>query len=217
VEQLQAPEDARIVDALRAGDEAAFTMLVEEWSPAMLRVARIYVPTRAIAEEVVQDTWIAVLRGIDRFEGRSSLRTWVFRILTNTAKTRGERERRTLPLSALEDPLRVPEPAVSPDRFLDPDHPHYPGHWASPPASWSDQPEEKLLGAETRAVIDMAIARLPPAQRAVITLRDVQGWTADDACNVLGVSETNQRVLLHRARAKVRQALEDYLDAGTDQ
>ena len=217
MEQLQAPEDARIVDALRAGDEAAFTMLVEEWSPAMLRVARIYVPTRAIAEEVVQDTWIAVLRGIDRFEGRSSLRTWVFRILTNTAKTRGERERRTLPLSALEDPLRVPEPAVSPDRFLDPDHPHYPGHWASPPASWSDQPEEKLLGAETRAVIDMAIARLPPAQRAVITLRDVQGWTADDACNVLGVSETNQRVLLHRARAKVRQALEDYLDAGTDQ
>ena len=217
MEQLQAPEDARIVDALRAGDEAAFTMLVEEWSPAMLRVARIYVPTLAIAEEVVQDTWIAVLRGIDRFEGRSSLRTWVFRILTNTAKTRGERERRTLPLSALEDPLRVPEPAVSPDRFLDPDHPHYPGHWASPPASWSEQPEEKLLGAETRAVIDGAIARLPPAQRAVITLRDVQGWEADDVCNVLDVSETNQRVLLHRARAKVRQALEEYLDAGTDQ
>jgi RNA polymerase sigma-70 factor (ECF subfamily) len=183
----------------------------------MLRVARIYVPTRAIAEEVVQDTWIAVLRGIDRFEGRSSLRTWVFRILTNTAKTRGERERRVVPLSALEDPLRVPEPAVSPDRFLDPDDPHYPGHWASPPAAWSEQPEEKLLGAETRAVIDAAIAHLPPAQRAVITLRDVQGWDSNDVCNVLGVSETNQRVLLHRARAKVRQALEEYLDAGTDE
>jgi RNA polymerase sigma-70 factor (ECF subfamily) len=217
VEQLQAPEDARVVEALRARDEVAFTMLVQDWSPAMLRVARIYVPTRAIAEEVVQDTWIAVLRGIDRFEGRSSLRTWVFRILTNTAKTRGERERRTIPLSALEDPLRVPEPAVSPDRFLDPDHPHYPGHWASPPASWSEQPEEKLLGAETRGVIDAAIAHLPPAQRAVITLRDVQGWDSNDVCNVLGVSETNQRVLLHRARAKVRQALEEYLDAGTDQ
>jgi RNA polymerase sigma-70 factor, ECF subfamily len=217
VEQLQAPEDARVVEALRARDEVAFTMLVEDWSPAMLRVARIYVPTRAIAEEVVQDTWIAVLRGIDRFEGRSSLRTWVFRILTNTAKTRGERERRTVPLSALEDPLRVPERAVSPDRFLDPDHPRYPGHWASPPASWSEQPEEKLLGAETRAVIDAAIAHLPPAQRAVITLRDVQGWDSDDVCNVLGVSETNQRVLLHRARARVRQALEEYLDAGTDQ
>ena len=217
MEQLQAPEDARIVDALRAGDEAAFTMLVQDWSPAMLRVARIYVPTRAIAEEVVQDTWIAVLRGIDRFEGRSSLRTWVFRILTNTSKTRGERERRTVPLSALDDPVRVPEPAVSPDRFLDADHPNFPGHWASPPASWSDQPEEKLLGAETRAVIDAAIARLPPAQRAVISLRDVQGWDSEDVGNVLGVSETNQRVLLHRARAKVRQALEEYLDAGTDQ
>ena len=217
MEQLQAPEDARIVDALRAGDEAAFTMLVQDWSPAMLRVARIYVPTRAIAEEVVQDTWIAVLRGIDRFEGRSSLRTWVFRILTNTSKTRGERERRTVPLSALDDPVRVPEPAVSPDRFLDADHPNFPGHWASPPASWSEQPEEKLLGAETRAVIDAAIARLPPAQRAVISLRDVQGWDSEDVCNVLGVSETNQRVLLHRARAKVRQALEEYLDAGTDQ
>ena len=217
MEQLQAPEDARIVDALRAGDEAAFTMLVQDWSPAMLRVARIYVPTRAIAEEVVQDTWIAVLRGIDRFEGRSSLRTWVFRILTNTSKTRGERERRTVPLSALDDPVRVPEPAVSPDRFLDADYPNFPGHWASPPASWSEQPEEKLLGAETRAVIDAAIARLPPAQRAVISLRDVQGWDSEDVCNVLGVSETNQRVLLHRARAKVRQALEEYLDAGTDQ
>jgi len=217
VAELLATEDARLVDALRAGDEAVFTMLVEEWSPAMLRVARIYVPTRAIAEDVVQDTWIAVLRGIDRFEGRSSLRTWVFRILTNTAKTRGERERRAVPLSALEDPLRVPEPAVSSDRFLDPDHRLYPGHWASPPASWSEQPEEKLLGAETRAVIDAAIARLPPAQRAVITLRDVQGWDSNDVCNVLGVSETNQRVLLHRARAKVRQALEEYLDAGTDE
>ena len=183
----------------------------------MLRVARIYVPTRAVAEDVVQDTWIAVLRGIDRFEGRSSLRTWVFRILTNTSKTRGERERRTVPLSALDDPVRVPEPAVSPDRFLDADHPNFPGHWASPPASWSEQPEEKLLGAETRAVIDAAIARLPPAQRAVISLRDVQGWDSEDVCNVLGVSETNQRVLLHRARAKVRQALEEYLDAGTDQ
>jgi len=217
VEQLQAPEDARVVDALRAGDEATFTMLVEDWSPAMLRVARIYVPTRAIAEDVVQETWIAVLRGIDRFQGRSSLRTWVFRILANTAKTRGERERRTVPLSALEDPLRVPEPAISADRFLDADHPNYPGHWASPPVSWSTQPEERLLGAETRAVIGGSIAKLPPGQRAVISLRDVEGWGSEEVCNVLGISETNQRVLLHRARAKVRQALEEYLDAGTEQ
>ncbi len=203
-----------MVDALRAHDEVVFTMLVEDWSPAMLRVARIYVPTQPISEEVVQDTWIAVLRGIDRFEGRSSLRTWVFRILTNTAKTRGERERRTVPLSALEDPLRVPEPAVSADRFLDADHPGFPGHWASPPTSW---PEERLLGAETRSVIARAIATLPPGQRAVISLRDVEGWSSEEVRNVLGVTETNQRVLLHRARAKVRQALEEYLDQGNGQ
>jgi RNA polymerase sigma-70 factor (ECF subfamily) len=208
VEQLQATEDARIVDALRARDETAFTMLVEMWSPAMLRVARVYVPTQAIAEEVVQDAWIAVLRGIDRFEGRSSLKTWVFRILANTAKTRGERERRTVPLSSLEDPLRVPEPAVPPGRFLDADHPHYPGHWSAPPAAW---PEQRLLDAETRGVIERAIGKLPPSQRAVISLRDVEGWSSDEVCNVLGLSETNQRVLLHRARSKVRQELEDYL------
>jgi RNA polymerase sigma-70 factor, ECF subfamily len=203
--------EAELVEALRTGDERAFMSLVAEYRASMLRVAQIYVPSRAVAEEVVQEAWVGVLTGLERFEGRSSLKTWIFRILTNIAKTRGERERRTLPLSALADPSRVPEPAVEPRRFLAPDDASWPGHWASPPGSWSAIPDERLLADETRAVISDAIEQLPPSQRAVITLRDVQGWSADEVCNALAVSETNQRVLLHRARSKVRRALEAYL------
>jgi RNA polymerase sigma-70 factor (ECF subfamily) len=208
VEHVLSGEDARVVEALRAGDETVFEQLMREYYSSLLRVALIYVPTRAVAEDVVQDTWIGVLNGIGRFEGRSSLKTWIFRILTNIAKTRGQREGRTLPFSALERPEGVPEPAVEPDRFLPPDHPRWPGHWASKPTPW---PEERLLAGETREVIGRAIEQLPPAQRAVITLRDVQGWDAEETRNALGVSETNQRVLLHRARSKVRRALEEYL------
>ncbi len=178
------------------------------YNASLLRVALIYVATRAVAEDVVQETWIGVLNGIDRFEGRSSLKTWIFRILTNIAKTRGQRERRTVPFSALERPDAVPEAAVDADRFLPPDHERWPGHWASRPEPW---PEERLLAAETRAVVERAIDELPPAQRAVISLRDIEGWSSEEARNALGISETNQRVLLHRARSKVRQALEDYL------
>jgi RNA polymerase sigma-70 factor (ECF subfamily) len=199
--------DLALVEALRRGDETAFMMLVDRYQPSMLRIARMYVSTRAVAEEVVQETWLGVLKGLDTFEGRSSLRTWIFRILTNIAKTRGQREGRTLPFSALERPEGVPEPAVDPSRFLPPDHERWPGHWAARPEPW---PEERLLATETRAVVDAAIERLPPAQRAVITLRDVDGWSAEETRNALDVTETNQRVLLHRARSKVRQALEDY-------
>ena len=199
--------DARVVDALRRGDEAAFARLLREHQASLERVARIYVSSAAVAEEVVQETWLAVLNGIDRFEGRSSLKTWIFRILTNIAKTRAQREGRTLPFSALQRPDAVPEPAVEPDRFLDPEHPRWPGHWASKPIGW---PEERLLGSEVRGVVERAIEELPPAQRAVISLRDIEGWPADDVCNALSVSETNQRVLLHRARSKVRRALEEY-------
>ena len=181
---------------------------MREYNAALLRVAQIYVPTRAVAEDVVQDTWIGVLNGIDRFEGRSSLKTWIFRILTNIAKTRGQREGRTVPFSALERPEAVPEAAVEADRFLPPDHERWPGHWATKPEPW---PEDRLLATETLGIVDRAIDELPPAQRAVIGLRDVQGWSAEETCNALGVSETNQRVLLHRARSKVRRALEDYL------
>jgi RNA polymerase sigma-70 factor, ECF subfamily len=201
-------DDARLVTALRAGDESAFAELMREYHSALLRVAQIYVASHAVAEEVVQETWIGVLNGIDRFEARSSLKTWIFRILTNIAKTRAQREGRTLPFSALERPEGVPEPAVEPERFLPPDHERWPGHWSAKPEPW---PEERLLAAETRNVVEAAIEELPPAQRAAISLRDIEGWSSEETCNALGVTETNQRVLLHRARSKVRQALEDYL------
>lgn len=200
--------EAQLVEALRAGDEAAFAQLVREYQPSLVRVARIYVPTQAAAEEVAAETWLAVLNGLDRFEGRSSLRTWIFRILTNIAKTRAQRDRRTLPFSALQDPGRVPEAALDADRFLDPEHPRWPGHWAVRPEPW---PEDALVAAETRTIVAEAIEALPPAQRAVITLRDVEGWSSEEVRNALELSETNQRVLLHRARSKVRRTLESYL------
>lgn len=197
--------ETSVIEALRAGDEATFTRLVREYGASMLRVARLYVGIGAVAEEVVQEAWVGVLKGIGSFEGRSTLKTWIFRILTNIAKTRGQREGRTIPFSAL---AADDEPAVDRDRFQGPED-RSPGHWASPPRGWG--PEERLLGSETREVIDAAIAELPPSQAIVITMRDVDGFTSEETCNALDISETNQRVLLHRARSKVRQALEDYL------
>jgi RNA polymerase sigma-70 factor, ECF subfamily len=200
--------DAQLVAALRAGDEETFRRLVREWHSPLLRVAQIFVPSRAVAEEVVQETWLRVLGALDRFEGRSSLKTWVFRILVNTAKTRAQREGRTIPFSALQNPGHVPEAAVEPERFLPDGHDRWPGHWSSLPRSL---PEESLLAAETRERIAAAIDALPSSQRAVISLRDIEGWSADEVRNALDLSEVNQRVLLHRARAKVRRALEEYL------
>jgi RNA polymerase sigma-70 factor (ECF subfamily) len=196
-------EDAELLRALRTGDEGAFAALVDRYGPSLLRVAMLFVPSRAVAEEVVQETWLAVLTGLERFEGRSSLKTWLFRILTNKAKTRGQREGRTLPFSSLAPDGDDDGTAVDVDRFA------RGGAWAAPPRG---VPEERLLAAEARARIEAAIADLPSNQRAVITLRDVEGLSAEEACNVLGVSETNQRVLLHRARAKVRAAFEEYLE-----
>ena len=204
-----APSEAQLLEALRAGDEDAFRTLVREYTPSLVRVARIYVPTQAAAEEVAQETWLGVLNGLSRFEGRSSLRTWIFRILTNIAKTRAKRDGRTLPFSALSEPGRVPEAAVDADRFLDPEHPRWPGHWALKPQAW---PEEALVAAETREKLAEAIETLPAAQRTVISLRDIEGWSSEEVRNALDLSETNQRVLLHRARSKVRAALESYLD-----
>ena len=201
-------EDAQLVAALRAGNEEAFRKLVREWHSSLLRVAQIFVPSRAVAEEVVQETWLRVLGALDRFEGRSSLKTWVFRILVNTAKTRAQREGRSLPFSALHDPARVPEAAVDADRFFSEADEHHPGGWSSPPR---ELPEERLLAAETRERIADAIESLPPTQRAVISLRDVEGWSSDEVRNALDLSEVNQRVLLHRARARVRRSLEEYL------
>jgi RNA polymerase sigma-70 factor (ECF subfamily) len=198
--------DEELLAALRAGDEQAFMELVDEWHSLMVRVARSHVPTLAVAEEVVQETWLGVLEGLDRFEGRSSLKTWVFRILVNRGITRGERERRTVPFSSLvSDDVGHEEPAVDPDRFLG-------GAWNAPaglaPRPWSDSPERLAIESETVGHVRAAIDELPEAQRAVIVLRDVAGFTAEEACDLLGVSNGNQRVLLHRARSGVRSRVE---------
>jgi RNA polymerase sigma-70 factor (ECF subfamily) len=203
-------QDLELVARLRRGDEAAFVQLVQGLYGPMLRLAMVHVGNRAVAEEVVQDAWVGVLRQLDRFEGRSSLRTWVLRIVGNRAKTRAVRERRSLPFSALEGPGEA-GPSVDPDRFLPPGE-QWAGHWASPPRSWREVPEDRLLSGETRAEVERAVELLPPAQRAVIVLRDVEGMTAAETCELLGLTEGNQRVLLHRARSRVRRALERYLD-----
>ncbi len=206
-------DDRELCAALRRGDEAAFAQLVSRYHAPLRRLALTYVRSAAVAEEVVQETWLGVIRGIGSFEERASLKTWIFRILANTAKTRAQREARTVPLSALA-PLSDDEdgPAVDPDRFLDQQHERWPGHWASPPSRWDELPEEHLVGRETLDTLRRAIDALPPAQRQVIVLRDVEGWEAEEVCTLLGLSEGNQWVLLHRARSKVRQALEDRLD-----
>jgi len=198
-------DDVRLLERLRAGDEGAFEELVGRYGPALLRVARLYTPSRAVAEEVVQETWLGVVRGLDRFEGRSSLKTWLFRIVANRAKTRGVQESRSVPFAALAGQEVVfEESAVDADRFA------ADGTWASPPRRWEQSPERSLESGETVALIERVIAGLPDTQRLVITMRDVEGWPADEVRNALDISETNQRVLLHRARSKVRRALEEY-------
>ena len=203
-------DERELVHALRRGDEAAFEALVDQYHVPLRRFALTFVRSAAVADEVVQETWLGVLRGIDRFEGRSSLKTWIFQILTNTAKTRAEREGRTVPLSCL-GAADDDGAAVDPSRFLDEQHARWPGHWAAPPSRWNEIPEEALFGHETLAALKDAIAVLPEMQRRVIELRDVTGSSSQEVCDLLGLSEANQRVLLHRARSKVRQALEDRL------
>ncbi len=204
---------ADLVARLRDGDESAFEELISKYSPSLLRVAMAHVRTRSVAEEVVQETWLGVLRGLDRFEGRSSLKTWIFKILTNIAITRGVRESRSLPFSSLaeREADEVDDP-VDPSRFFPADHDRWPHHWALGPTHW-EMPEQGLLSGETRDCILRAVDELPPAQRTVITLRDIEGWPSDEVCDALGVSDGNQRVLLHRARSKVRAAVEDYFGA----
>jgi len=202
-------EEQALVAALRRGDADAFATLVDRHSPAMIRVAMAYVPSRAAAEEAVQETWIAVIRGIERFEGRASLKTWIFRILANVAMRSGARERRSVPFSALAEAEDTGEPSVDPDRFLPADHELFPGHWAIMPARWPT-PEDALLTGEARAVIAAAIAELPVAQRTVIALRDIEGWSSDEVCAALEISAGNQRILLHRARSRVREAIESH-------
>lgn len=193
--------------SLRAGEEAAFARLVDQWSPVMLRLARLHVSTDASAEEVVQEAWVAVLRGLDRFEGRSRLRTWVLSIVLNVAKTTGIRERRVVPFSPTHD--EDAGATVDPSRFQGPDE-RYPGGWRQFPAVWSSDPAADLLAGETRAVIEDCLGGLPDGQRVVMTLRDVVGCGSEEVCQLLDIAAGNERVLLHRARARVRGDLERY-------
>jgi len=195
------------LQALRRGDELAFRMLVKELHSTLFRLAMIYSPSRAIAEETVQETWLAVIRGLDGYAGRASLRTWVCRILVNIARRRAGIEARSLPFSTLDDDGDFP--AVAPDRFFETGP--RPGQWRVMPSDWSRVPEDKLLSWELHGVVAEAIAELPPGQREVITLRDIEGWTTAEVSELLAIEDGNQRVLLHRARSRVRQALENYL------
>lgn len=201
--------DAELVEALRASDEAVFVDLIRHHA-VLLRVALTYVSTRVVAEEVVQETWLGVLNGLARFQGRSSLRTWIFQIASDIARTRAVRESRYRPFSSLaQSELERCEPSVDAERFCGPDHARFPGRWARGPAAWAT--EERLLARETREVVRVAIEQLPPAQRLVVTLRDVEGWSAEQICQALELTGCDQRVLLHRARSRVRAALERYL------
>jgi RNA polymerase sigma-70 factor (ECF subfamily) len=209
--QVVVPDDGSVIDALRRGDDGAFARLVDQYHASLRRVARLYIANRAIADEVVQDTWLGVIQGIWAFERRSSLKTWIFRILINRAKTGAAREGRTVPFARFDAEAEVAEPAVAPDRFQPVDHPTEPGRWTHPPPDLGASPERWLLGQEARQHLQSAIAGLPEHQRLVLILRDVEGCSTEEVCNALGFQETNTRVLLHRARAKVRTALEPYL------
>ena len=208
-------DDHALVVALRNGDEDAFIALIDRYHASLIHLAILYVRNHEVAEEVVQETWIGVVQGIDRFEERSAFKTWLFHILTNKAKRRGHREARSVSFSSLaRADTEGAEPAVDPEQFLPPGDP-WAGHWAGQLHDWGQLPEEVVLAQETRTQVQHALEGLPPSQRLVMTMRDIEGWTAAEVCNALTITETNQRVLLHRARAKVRQALACYLE-GTE-
>jgi len=202
-------EESELVGRLREGDERAFEEAVDALYPAMFAVARGYVRVRSVAEEVVQDGWVAILDGLERFEGRSSLRTWVLQIVANIARDRGAREGRSLPFSALE--VSEEEPLVEPERFLRRGEP-FPEGWKVFPTDWRTLPESRVLARETRDVVDAAITSLPDSQRLVMMLRDVLGCRAEEVSEALGITAANERVLLHRARVRVRTELERYFD-----
>jgi RNA polymerase sigma-70 factor (ECF subfamily) len=203
-------EERTLIERLRAREEAAFVELVERYYGYLLSLANFFVSNRAVAEEVVQEAWLAVLKGIDRFEERSSFKTWISRIVMNLARARGVRERRMAAFSEFADrEAKCPEGGVDPARFGTAIN-EYSDHWSVAPRSWNSDPEKQLLTAETMAILDGAIESLPEAQRLVLAMRSVNGWTAEEVCNALAISETNQRVLLHRARSKVRGVLENH-------
>ena len=209
----RADPDADLVAGLKRGDEAAFVTLVRRYQPPLVRLAIVYCGNIAVAEEIVQDTWLGVIRGIGRFEERAAFKTWLFQILVNRARTRATQEGRAGSFASLNEEAEAPDdPAVPPERFRGADDP-WANNWAVPPEPWAhegDAPDARVLAGETIELVKEAIATLPPSQQQVITLRDVEGWPAEDVCNVLMISETNQRVLLHRARSRVRALLEKH-------
>ena len=214
-DDVDALDQAALLDALRAGDERCFAWLVDRHSPALLRLARQYVSSRAVAEEVVQDTWLAVLHGLDRFEGRSSLRTWLFRILVNRARSRGTRERRTVPFALSTDLDTDPfDGAVPADRFRPADAGRLPGWWAVYPQTWPDVAPGTEQDDRLSARLHDALGELSPAQREVVLLRDVEGWSTDEVSDALRTSAGHVRTLLHRARSRLRLALEAELVGG---
>ena len=209
--ELPCADEGQLVDALRRGDEKAFSRLVEKHHASMVRVARLYVASPAAAEEVAQDAWLGVLQGLAAFQARCTLKAWIFSIVSNCAKSRSTRDKRMVPLSSLAREDDDGGPSVEPERFLDESHPRWAGHWSTPPEAWGD---DRLVARETVKAIASAMEALPAMQRAVMTMRDVEGLGSDEACQVLGISEANQRVLLHRARSKVRRAMERFMDEG---
>jgi RNA polymerase sigma-70 factor (ECF subfamily) len=205
-------EERRLVEALRAGDQSAFQALIERHDPMMRRVARSFVHSDAIAEEVIQETWLAVVSGIARFEGRSALTTWIYAILTNQARSHGVREKRSLPFCSLGRADRADEP-LDADSFQKDDQ-AWPGHWATPPRPWQ-KPERRLLSLEAREQLKLAFDRLPERQRTVVTLRDIEDLKAEEVCELLDLSLANQRVLLHRGRARLRAELAEYIEGAS--
>jgi RNA polymerase sigma-70 factor (ECF subfamily) len=206
-------DETQFIAALRAGEEPAFVELIDRYHAGLVRLAHVFVPDAAVADEVVQEAWLGVLRGLHRFDARSSLKRWISTILINRAKTRAVRERRSIPFSALTDDtgFELFESSVEPERFRSDDAEQWRGGWVSFPRDWTNAPDEQLLSEETQNHIHACIDALPDNQRDVVLLRDVHGLTADETCSLLRISEVNQRVLLHRGRAKVRRALELYL------
>ncbi len=211
--QLRVDEDGDLVAGLKRGDEAAFVALVKRYQRPLLRLAIVYCRNLAVAEEIVQDTWLGVIRGIAKFEERAAFKTWLFQILVNRARTRAVQEGRAGSFSSLDEEAEASDgPAVPPERFRGADD-KWANNWAVPPQPWvagGESSDARLLAGETMELIQRAISTLPPAQQQVITLRDVEGWPSEDVCNVLMISETNQRVLLHRARSRVRAMLEKH-------
>ncbi len=206
------PDDQDLIERLRDGEQDAFVRLVEAMTPAMRRVARTHLSSAEVADEVVQDTWLGVLNGLDAFEGRASFKTWIFSILVNLARTRGVLEHRMVPFATLAARESVtPSAAVGAERFLSSDHDRWPNHWAAPPRRWELSPEAALSHAGTLETVRAGIRELPPIQRIVIVMRDLEGFSSDEVCEVLDLTASDQRVLLHRARSGIRAGLEEYL------